>query len=199
MSQVATTLDKAEVLCGGWSPFRSVTEQDLGVFKAATKHLLGVDYTPLLVSTQVVAGMNYHFKCDAIIPTLGTSTNEAIVTIYQPLSGEPRVSNISIEHPPVEHEQFLVGGWSQWKLIDDESQAIFNKALSGLIGIDYTPIEVSEQVVAGMNYKFKCDAQVVSPGAQPYKAMVQIHVGLAKDGIPAVPVLTDIQSFAKNE
>ena len=72
---------------GGYGEFREVNHADLMVFRHANK-LLGVDYQPLLVSTQLVNGVNYRFVCNAFPVIQNSVSYLALVTIFQPLSGE---------------------------------------------------------------------------------------------------------------
>lgn len=190
------TLEKNVILLGGWSELRSVNSEDVAIFNKATEHLLGVDYTPLKVSTQVVAGMNYQFICDSKVVAPGTEPHKATVTIYQPLQGDPIVTNITIEHATINNMQYMAGGWSQWKQVDEETLQVFNEAMQGLVGVKYTPLEVSYQVVAGMNYKYKCNAQVVYLGTKPYVALVEIFKPLAQEGIEQTPIIMNIQKIS---
>jgi len=193
MSQATATFGNVTASYGGWTTFRAVTDTELAIFNKATEHMLGVDYVPLLVSTQVVAGINYNFKCVAQVLVPGASEHNADVTIFEPLTGDPKVTNVTIEYQKLDG-QLLVGAWSAWQPIDAKSSEVFQAAMQGIVGVDYIPQEVSHQVVEGMNYKFKCDAQVVSPGAKPYQAIVVVYVGLAQDGKVPRPIITDIQS-----
>jgi len=47
------------MIAGSWSKFRGLTEEDKEVFDRGMKRVMGVTYEPLLVSTQVVAGLNF--------------------------------------------------------------------------------------------------------------------------------------------
>ena len=70
------------------------------------------------------------------------------------------------------------GGWTKVEdgTITPELQEMFDKAMEGMLGVDYVPVELLEtQVVAGMNYKFRCEATVVYPGAEPKEAIVTIY------------------------
>jgi hypothetical protein len=80
-------------LIGGWSPYRSITPQDKLVFDEALKQVLGVNYSPQMVSTQVVNGTNYRFKCSASTPPT-LVVWEAIVDIYKPINGPGYVTGI---------------------------------------------------------------------------------------------------------
>ena len=53
----------------------------------------GVVYTPISVSTQVVTGTNYRFKCAASRPPSGLIW-EAVVEIYRPMHGKAHIINI---------------------------------------------------------------------------------------------------------
>jgi len=83
-----------EALCGGWTPYTAITPEDRTIFDEALKGFVGVTYTPETVSTQIVAGTNYRFKCDASRPPAEVIW-EAIVEIYKPLNEEPYITNIT--------------------------------------------------------------------------------------------------------
>ncbi|NDI97920.1 hypothetical protein GWA97_02410 [Flavobacterium sp. LaA7.5] len=78
---------------GGWSAYHKLTPEDRKVFDEAMHGFVGVKYTPIAVSTQVVAGMNYRFKCEASMPPSDVIW-EAIVEIFKPLNGAPYVTGI---------------------------------------------------------------------------------------------------------
>jgi len=85
------------VIAGGWTAYHQLTAEDQKVFNEAMKdhHNLGVKYTPQSVATQVVAGINYRFKCEAEPVVLEPIQWEAIVEIFQPLGKEtPYVTGI---------------------------------------------------------------------------------------------------------
>lgn len=89
MSDLAT---KQEVL-GGWTAYHKLTPNDQKVFDEAMQGFVGVKYTPQTVSTQLVNGTNYRFKCIASMPPADVVW-EAIVEIYAPLNGKPHVTGI---------------------------------------------------------------------------------------------------------
>lgn len=86
-----------EQLCGGYTAQRAITPTELELFKKATDTLEGVLYTPQSVATQVVAGVNYHFICEAAAVTREPQLYQAAIIIYQPLpgQGEPRITKIT--------------------------------------------------------------------------------------------------------
>jgi hypothetical protein len=53
----------AEIKLGGYVLHQEVGEKEIEIFKAALKGWVGVDYNPLAVASQVVAGTNYLFIC----------------------------------------------------------------------------------------------------------------------------------------
>ncbi len=87
------TATPTSLMAGGWTPFRALTPADLAVFNEAQKPL-GVDYTPKQVATQVVAGINYCFRCEAKAVVLHPEPYPALVYIYKPLKGAPIVTEI---------------------------------------------------------------------------------------------------------
>lgn len=97
LESVESAVAETNVSCGGYTAFRAVTPADLDVFEKAMKPIMGVQYKPLSVATQVVAGINYKFVCDMIIISAEPfSAGVAIVTIFESLdkSVEPRVTAI---------------------------------------------------------------------------------------------------------
>lgn len=82
-------------MLGAYTAFTSkISSEEMDVFKAAMGGLVGVSYTPLCVSTQVVAGMNYRFFCNAIGIYPNATDYGAMVNIYQPLEGQPHITSI---------------------------------------------------------------------------------------------------------
>jgi hypothetical protein len=185
MTQLANNQQDQTTIPGGWTPFRELTTADEKVFKEATQQLLGVKYTPLSVSTQVVEGTNYRFLCDGKVVSPNAETQQYMVQIYQSPRGVPEVTSISLLHSP----NTMTGGWSAWCPVDAESQSVFDKATNGLLGVQYTAREVSKQVVAGMNYMFRCIAKPVVPNPTEYKALVEIYQPL---GEGTEPIITGI-------
>ncbi|MBI1836100.1 MAG: hypothetical protein HYR91_02420 [Flavobacteriia bacterium] len=82
-------------ILGGWSLYRELNVNDLTVFNEALNGLVGVKYTPQLVSTQIVAGENYKFKCLAQPSVIEMTQYEAIIHIFKPLSGMPFITHIT--------------------------------------------------------------------------------------------------------
>ena len=84
-------------LLGGWNSPESpeITPELQEIFDQATEDLLGVNYTPVaLIGTQVVAGMNYCFLCEAKTVVPNAVPYYANVTVYKDLNGKATVTDI---------------------------------------------------------------------------------------------------------
>lgn len=69
-----------------------------------------------------------------------------------------------------------VGAWTDFNFgLSESDQAVFKEALSGLLGVSYTPLAVATQVVSGTNYCFLCKALPVYPNAQGFAAQVYVY------------------------
>ena len=79
------------------------------------------------------------------------------------------------------NEIVLPGGWQRTESaeITEEERAVFDKAMEGLLGVNYVPVALEgTQVVAGRNYCFLCNSTVVYPGAETKQALVYIYEDL---------------------
>lgn len=76
------------------------------------------------------------------------------------------------------------GSWSEFKCVDENAKKVFEKAIHNLVGVHYTPVAVSQQVVAGINYRFFCNSKVVYPHSLNGAAMVNIY--MEPNGVPHV-------------
>ena len=89
------TLEKT--LSGGWTPFScKITKEASEVFEAVVGSLVGVSYSPVAFATQIVAGTNYSFFCNAKGVYPNAPNQAAIVDIYQPLDGSAHITGIRI-------------------------------------------------------------------------------------------------------
>ena len=90
-------------MTGGWTPSAdpAVTEERNAVFAKGTETLTGMDYVPLVyLGSQVVAGTNHAFLCQAATAYPGTEGIEAvpayaIVYLYEDLQGNVSILNIA--------------------------------------------------------------------------------------------------------
>lgn len=76
-----------EPTCGGYSDYRTLSAEDKELFSSTYDGKVAL--TPIMVSTQIVAGVNYSFICE------DSKKNTYEVNIFQPLpnEGEPSVSS----------------------------------------------------------------------------------------------------------
>jgi hypothetical protein len=75
-----------------------------------------------------------------------------------------------------------VGAFTEYSCeINDEAKQAFNEALNGLLGVKYTYVAVSQQVVAGMNYKFFCNTESATRYPNTGAAIVSIYKPLKGD------------------
>ena len=80
----------------------------------------------------------------------------------------------------------VLGGWSvaEENSITEENKVVFDKALEGLVGVDYEPIAyLGSQVVAGTNHCFLCKATVVYPDAEPTLVLIYIYEDLEGNAV----------------
>lgn len=90
------------------------------------------------------------------------------------------------------------GGWAiaEDTSITAERKAVFDKALEGLVGVNYVPVAyLGSQVVAGTNHCFLTQATIVYPDAVPMFTLVYIYEDLSGNAeilnianMPVVPV-----------
>ncbi|MGN0778149.1 MAG: hypothetical protein ACI4MJ_03295 [Aristaeellaceae bacterium] len=91
----------------------------------------------------------------------------------------------------------LAGGWSVAEdyAVTEDRQALFDKALTDLVGAAYTPVAyLGSQVVAGVNHCFLCEATIVYPGTVPSLALVYIYEDL--DGHAEVTHIAELDMAA---
>ena len=53
-------------------------------------------------------------------------------------------------------KEAVVGGYSEAHKLSDEERALFDSVAAEIAGVKYEPINVSTQIVAGVNYRFLC-------------------------------------------
>lgn len=85
---------EAQIMPGGWSAFQCVNKEATQVFEKALQGFVGVSYTPVAFATQVVAGTNFRFFCNARIVYPESINEAAIISIYQPPNGIPQLTGI---------------------------------------------------------------------------------------------------------
>ncbi|WP_298904297.1 hypothetical protein [uncultured Psychroserpens sp.] len=88
-------MSKTSNLVGAYSPYScTISKEATSAFNEALDGLLGVTYTPVAVSEQLVAGTNYKFFCNTEAAVRYPINGSAIVSIYQPLDGKAHITSI---------------------------------------------------------------------------------------------------------
>lgn len=190
------TIQETAQTTGAWSAAEdgTITPELQEIFDKAMEGLTGVGYTPLeLLETQLVSGTNYKFLCDAVTVVPDAPVRKTIVTIYRDREGNCEI--LDIEDVNSEEESTpLLGGWTKPEnaAITDELQAIFDQAMEGWTGVSYTPVELTAtQLVSGTNYKFLCDAETVTPGAEKRQVIITVYRNL--QGVCEVLDIEDVK------
>lgn len=86
----------------------------------------------------------------------------------------------------------MTGNYSPMHVLSDKDRQIFEAATQGICGVGYEPLVVSEQVVAGTNYCFICNATAVVQEPFTYPVKVIIFVPLPGQGDPVITEVTKI-------
>ena len=88
-------MQTSEMTVGAYSDYScNISQEARDVFTTALAVLTGVSYTPFAVATQLVSGTNYSFLCNSKTVYPGATNQVAIVNIYQPLEGDPHITEI---------------------------------------------------------------------------------------------------------
>ena len=178
---VEETAADAAIL-GGWTKADvvalTVDQQEL--LQKATEGLLGAKYIPVaFLGSQLVSGTNYALLCRVAPVTADPVETYAIVKLYQDLSGNVSLLDVTDSGVPTNINE-LAGGWQQCEapIVNEELQAIFDKALEGYTGMGFKPVALAAtQMVSGTNYCFFCESVPVDGGESGY-AFVTVYKDL---------------------
>lgn len=78
---------------GGWTGFKPLDAKAKEVFDATLGKNKEVTYSPLCVSTQVVAGTNYRFLCSTVTATDPKKEGNATAVVYLDLQGNMKIAD----------------------------------------------------------------------------------------------------------
>lgn len=91
----------------------------------------------------------------------------------------------------------MVGAWGGFSFtMTPEAKSVFDQALKGLVGVQYTPMAFAIQVVSGLNYCFLSEGKVVYPGGSEFAALIYIYAPL--EGAPHITGITQIKAGEKH-
>ena len=174
-----------ETLLGGWEKTESpeVTDELKDLIEKAQKDLAGASYTPVAyLATQVVAGKNHAVLCRVAPVVPDPVETYAVVILYEDLDGNVTISDVrDFGAETYLYDKDMVGSWAQPEtpVITEEAGKAFEKAMEGFTGVGYVPVALlSTQLVAGMNYRYLCEATTVVPDAETSYAIVTVYQDL---------------------
>ena len=184
--------DLSGMLTGGWQAAAdfALTDEQKALFEKGLDDLVGANYVPIAyLGSQVVAGTNHCFLAQTTPVVPDAQPTYTLVFLYEDLEGNVHLMNVA-DMPVIPNDdgtatvpgaETLMGGWSYAESyeITDELAGLFNKALDGMVGANYTAIaQLGTQVVAGTNRCILAQVTPVVPDPQPHYALVYIYENL---------------------
>jgi hypothetical protein len=174
---------EAGLKCGGWTPFVKPEGEALKGFNEALKGFVGVDYKPLLVSSQVVNGVNYIYAVNGKVVYPGAVEFPALLGVYAPPVGKPRITHITRLGDPS-----ALGGSGAFIPVTEEEEGLLKKAQEGYAGGGFTAEYVSRQVVSGLNLHFIGTETLTDEARTKLPVYVTVYAPVDAD-----PVIADVQ------
>ena len=98
IGSVCTGVTAEGRITGGWQAATdpAVTEELEGIFEKGLAGLLGVNYVPVAyLGSQVVAGTNHAFLCQATVVVPDADPGWVIIYLYEDLEGNVSILNIA--------------------------------------------------------------------------------------------------------
>jgi predicted secreted protein len=142
---------------GGWSEFKPVTEgSEAAEIFEKTRPALGIHYKPLLYSQQVVNGSNYIFLADAEI--VGGQRWYAVS--LRAFVKDENVTRLGIKNIGQPSGADTFGEFVKFEEGSDAGKAL-KSAFARHAGLDFKPLYVARQKVAGDNYLFAGNGKAV--------------------------------------
>lgn len=195
---------------GGWQVAEiareELTDEEKQDFTKATETLLGVTYEPVCVlAQQLVNGTNYAYLAKGTTVTATPTTGWYIVKVYKDLQGNVSANtvteiNLTDLQTREDSNEEIVGGWEvldtgkPGSLSSEQAQASFDKAVEGLVGVGYNPIQLlATQVVSGTNYMALLRGKVVAPDTP-----VELYVMTWYEDLNGNSTVTEIKKLDLN-
>ena len=179
-------IDQVEsIIAGAWEEAESpvVTAGLQEKLDKALEGMVGANYTPVAyLGSQIVSGHNYLLLCRVAPVVADPVETYAIVQLYEDAEGNLQlVDTYDFGVETYLGGENLAGGWSEPESIEltDEIRDAFEKTQEGVSGQTYTPLAVlSQQVVAGMNYRILAVADNVQPGHETNYVIATLYKAL---------------------
>lgn len=191
-----TAQETSGAIAGGWTvnteaADTNIPKELLEVFNKATESYTGVGLEPVAyLGSQVVAGANYAFLCNATTVTANPTTELDVVIVYQDTDGNAEITKVTpldvskyVTDSEVKAEE-TTGGWTAveaagQKTLPEDVQKALTTATEGLSGVGYEPLaSLGSQVVAGVNYAVLCKSTTVTENPLSALAVVTVHADL---------------------
>lgn len=141
---------------------------------ALSEQLIGAEYTPIAyLGSQLVNGTNHAVLAEQLILS-GKDTKNVVLLIFNEKGMDCTLVNI---------ERVVEGGDGMGAVMVDvktviptDAQVIFDEAISEFVGSTVKPFALlATQVVAGIDYIFIAETQVVAPEAAKRIAVVTVN------------------------
>jgi predicted secreted protein len=175
----ADEADAADAAPGGWSPFAEPDADAQKALKEAVTGRLGIDYEPLLVTSQITKGVNFIFVANARVVQHNAVTYPVLVRVYKaPAEAGKSPPAKIIKTVTLGNPQFI-GGYSAFIYVDSEEKAVLEEAFKGFAGSGFKAELVSTQVVAGINYRFAGTQTLVTKDAPKYPVLFTVYKSLS--------------------
>jgi hypothetical protein len=169
--------DEQNAVTGGWSEFVEASNDRkvlAGAVKPGAVHL-----SPLLVSKQVVNGINYLFVAnDGVQAVHGNQPFPVVVKVY--VAPAPDADPAITQLHEIGHSG-SVGSYGPFQDISSktdgnkEAQAALDEAFNDRLGIKFRALAVSSQLVAGHNYLFAGNVKPLTQDPYIYPAFVTVY------------------------
>lgn len=179
-----------EMLAGGWTINDTIPEINEFYFDQARKKIVGATYSPLFIlGTQPVGGENVMYLTYKTNVTPDAAPEFKMVTVFKDVDEnvEAEIINVAdfnitdyLDDNGSTTPDGLMGGWKDETLLpnmlSDEDNAVFEKAMEGLVGVGYTPVvKLASQVVAGTNFAFLAVGTTVTAEPVSHLYIVKVY------------------------
>lgn len=166
---------EANGIAGGWKPFGKPDKETVELLRSSIV-ALGVDYEPVLVTSQAVNGRAYLFLANAKAAAPEPVPYPVVIRIYAGTDGKGSVKEIKkLGYPGA------LGGFSEFGAQQPGSEDAFDEAFKHFVGMDFQCLAVSSQIVQGVNYLYAGNAKVQYSEAELKPVLAKVYKPLDGD------------------
>lgn len=171
--------DNNKYLCGAYSDYRVLTDEDVQLFESA--YTYKAKLTPQSVTSQVVAGTNFKFICT------DESGNDVMVVVFKPLPNQGEAKVTSIETVSGQDTQDIVTAivqnmyddiMSMYYTGDEGQEYAFNKYASSKLNklIADVNAAITKGEIESMVYGWGCDPWIMAQDwSHPVAEVQKVH------------------------